>query len=301
MTTYLRSGEAARRLGVTTNTLYAYVSRGRVNRTVAADGRTSLFDLDEIDALREASRRGPVEAPPSIDVRIATGVTRLDEDGPTVRGRPLDQLIDHPFESVAELLWTGEPPSSPPVWSPVDTRPRSGDVDDGPMSAITRLALDLDDGTSGASVGRRLLATIPDRLGTTVAPGASFAHRLAGIWVREPDDRLVRAVDAALVALADHELATSTLAVRIATSTRASTTASLVAGLATVSGDLHGGAARHVHLLLADAGRRGARSAIDAAVARHGRVPGFGHAIYRRRDPRFELLMPIVRDVPSTA
>lgn len=67
MTTFVRAPEAARRLGVSTATLYAYVSRGRIGRVRAADGRASLFAVDEIDALTERSRRRPTAPPPTID------------------------------------------------------------------------------------------------------------------------------------------------------------------------------------------------------------------------------------------
>ena len=61
MTTYVRADEAARILGVSKPTLYAYVSRGRVSRTIAPDGRASLFALDEIESLADAGVHGSGE------------------------------------------------------------------------------------------------------------------------------------------------------------------------------------------------------------------------------------------------
>ena len=48
----LTTAQAAARLGVKPQTLYAYVSRGLIHRTVAMDGRSSLFDPAELDALK---------------------------------------------------------------------------------------------------------------------------------------------------------------------------------------------------------------------------------------------------------
>ena len=56
MPTLIGASEAAGLLGVTKPTLYAYVSRGSVTRRVAVDGRTSLYDRDEIEALAGRSR-----------------------------------------------------------------------------------------------------------------------------------------------------------------------------------------------------------------------------------------------------
>ncbi len=51
----LTAKQAATRLGVKLETLYAYVSRGVLRRTLAADGRTSRFDAAEVESL---ARRG---------------------------------------------------------------------------------------------------------------------------------------------------------------------------------------------------------------------------------------------------
>ena len=53
----IEAEEAAARLGVKRATLYAYVSRGLLSRTPHPDGRRSLFDADEVEALRARSRR----------------------------------------------------------------------------------------------------------------------------------------------------------------------------------------------------------------------------------------------------
>ena len=73
MSRYVRAGEAARLLGVQKATLYAYVSRGLVSRTVAIDGRTSLYALDDIEVLAARTRRQDSEPKPSLDVQIVTG------------------------------------------------------------------------------------------------------------------------------------------------------------------------------------------------------------------------------------
>ena len=109
---YVGAAEAARQLGVQRATLYAYVSRGLVERRVAVDGRTSLYSVDDLEALagRTRPRRDP-EARPSLDVQIVTAVTELDEAGPRYRGRDVAELARSvTYEQVAELLWSGSLP-----------------------------------------------------------------------------------------------------------------------------------------------------------------------------------------------
>jgi citrate synthase len=121
-----------------------------------------------------------------------------------------------------------------------------------------------------------------------------IAHRLTSSLTTQPDDDLVDAVRAALVLLADHELASSTVAVRIAASTRADVYDAVLSGLGTVNGPLHGGASRQAHLVLAEAAERGAAAALDAALRWQRLVPGFGHFLYEEGDPRFSALMAFV-------
>ncbi len=299
MTTWVRAPEAARRLGVTTATLYSYVSRGRVHRTLGSDGRSSLFDVTELDALAAASSR-PTRPPSTIDVRIATCITQLDEAGIRYRCVQFDDLVDEPFERVCDLLWHGSlgelTESALRSISPA----RTGQAPTSVISLI-RLAADVDVGSAPVETAVRFLDAIAPRSCPSDVH-SSFADRLTRRWVEDPAPALVRAVNSTLVLLADHELATSTLAVRVATSARASPVASLIAGLATVEGDLHGAASSHVHRMFEQieaAGPGGAERVLTGYRRRRERVPGFGHKVYRDRDPRFSLLLDRVRELPD--
>ncbi len=297
MTTYLRAPEAARRLGVTTATLYSYVSRGRIERTLGSDGRSSLFDLADIDALIAASSR-PVPPAPTIDVRISTSITRLDESGLRYRGVPVDELVDEPFERVCSLLWNGSLTSLDDAAlrgaSPTPNAARSD------VLSLIRLATDVDPLLEPVAAACQLLAAIASSE-TGEQQGAPFAHRLVACWAPHASPQLVRAVNSTLVLLADHGLATSTLAVRVAASVRAAPVAALVAGLATVQGELHGAAASHAHGLFVEVEKRGAVPVLTRYRSDNRRVPGFGHKIYRDCDPRFERLLERVREIPAPA
>jgi citrate synthase len=81
----------------------------------------------------------------------------------------------------------------------------------------------------------------------------------------------------------------TTVAVRIAASTRSDVYDAVLAGLGTVNGPLHGGASRQAHVLLEDAERRGGAAALDDALKWQRGAPGFGHFLYDA-DPRFDVL-----------
>ena len=99
----------------------------------------------------------------------------------------------------------------------------------------------------------------------------------------------LRALDTTLVLLAEHELATSTLAVRVAASTRAKPAEAVVTGLGTASGPFHGRAAVRVHRRLAD----------GLGPVAHDQLAGFGHPVHHVGDPRFAPLLAQVLNIAS--
>ena len=311
MSTLIRSTEAAEILGVSKPTLYAYVSRGRLRRTTAADGRTSLFARDEVERLGAQSRRSAPGPRPTIDVQIRSDVTTLHEHALEFRGHDLIDLIGgRRFEDVAETLWAGgaaEPPTGT-TWPTAEIADAAAidPVVGIPATAIGRLAiaahvldaLHRDDGA--ATAARRLLLVTPGLFGSRRRTG-SYALRLTSAWVRRPSSDLVAAVDTALSLLADHELATSTLAVRVAASTRTSPHAAFAAGLAAIEGLLHGSASASVHAFLDRCAEQGRTEAIGERRSARQPIPGFGHKVYRAVDPRYAPLMDAVRRIDADA
>lgn len=296
------ASEAARLLGVTTATLYAYVSRGRITRSTGADGRTSLFALDEVERLADKSRRAPLGPRPTIDVRVSSSITTLRDDGLSIRGHELpDLVLNHSFEAIAGLLWTGE--VGPESWHA--ERGRVEPAIPSGLQPISRLAVtaqilgDLYPGDDAATAARRLITAAPGVLGSRRKTG-SVAERLTSVWQRTPAAELVAAIDTALGLLSDHELATSTLAVRVAASVRASPMAAFSAGLAVVSGPLHGMASIEAHDFFVECARDGVTPTVARYRSERRRIPGFGHKVYRGRDPRFEVLLESVRKVSDS-
>ncbi|HEY5024607.1 MAG TPA: citrate synthase [Acidimicrobiales bacterium] len=312
----LESAEAARRLGVKLPTLYAYVSRGLLVSHPAPQGRRSLFASEDVEALAKRSRGGK-----TTETRLATvttSTTQLRDDGPVYRGTPAIALATTvPYEQAADLLWRGE--ATDVAWEPFALQPPVGlGASDRLRWAVVMagagdpLRSDLRP-TSVVGVARRLVATMIDvlpgpPLSTAPTPPLvlgtkRWEHTVAGALTArlapEPNADLVRAVNAALILLADHELATSTVAVRVAASARANLYDALLAGLGVVAGPLHGGASQLAYGLVRDAEELGPERALDETLRWQHRLPGFGHSVYQGDDPRFTVLKGLVDDLWS--
>ena len=104
------------------------------------------------------------------------------------------------------------------------------------------------------------------------------------------------ALDAYLVTIIDHGFNASTFAARVAASTRAGLTSAALAGLCALKGPLHGGAPGPVIEMLDQIGASDRAEAwLEQALDRGDRLMGFGHRIYRVRDPRADALKRAVR------
>jgi citrate synthase len=136
-----------------------------------------------------------------------------------------------------------------------------------------------------------ILAPAGELAGTGAARRLWPALRRDG---RAPRPDQLAALDAALVLLADHELAASTLAARVAASAWADPYRVVLAGLGPLGGVLHGGAGAAVEAMLDDAERVGPFAALDQRITA-GAVAGFGHRVYRDRDPRADHLIARLR------
>ena len=302
---YLTTAEVARRLGVKTETVYAYASRGLL-RSVRLPGRRGSFFAQS--AIEEFVARGREERQPSGAVeRIRTELTLLDGDELSYRGhRVTDLATSHTFESVATLLWTGglpdrelfptDPTLVATVRAALAALPDAARTTDrfkvaaAVLGATDPLRFDLSDGAV-VRAGRRLIGVLADALPGDAGDGDLIAQRLAGKLGGRPVDPDL--LDLALVLLADHDLAVSTVAVRVAASARAHPYSVVSAGLGAVDGQYHGVASTLAYRFLRDA----ADDPFGALAERQrtGGVPGFGHRVYRTRDPRADALFAALR------
>jgi citrate synthase len=316
---WIGAADASARLGVKSATLYAYVSRGVLTRRRSRGGR-SLFDPAEIERLAGHGR--PRRPPGPADLVIESQLTALEGGRPFYRGRDVLELaVAADFEDVAGWLWTGETARSA-RWRAAPESVAAGrgaqsglpaqtlllerlQVITAALAATDPLRLNLDP-PAVVAAGQNLIAGMVDCLpaaGPAAGPpqGATIAARLWSRLTAAPaDPQRVDLLRAALVLLADHELAASTLAARVAASVRAGPYGAVSAGLGVLGGALHGGASLGAQALLAEAGEPARAPRVVAERLRRGeRIPGFGHAVYTSGDRRAAFLLAAIRSAAA--
>ena len=313
--------QVADRLGVELATVYAYASRGSLTRHPGPDGRSSRYDPDEVELLAQRSRpRSIRRGIGAVDVVIGTTVSEIGDGWIRYRNHDLAELAGSAsFETVASLLWTGELMDPDELSAPqplvrarvIDAVGRATRALPKNAAISSRLAVGaaaaapwlpaVADDADPTKVGLLLLDALVESLPLIgSAPAGKTATLAARLWPRisgrAATARRVAALDLALVMLAEHELATSTLAVRVAASTGAAPAASVLAGIGAVSGPLHGQAAVRVHDRLLAGPNVGAE-----ILAEDGPVSGFGHPVHLHGDPRFAVLHEAVLAIAQPA
>ena len=183
----------------------------------------------------------------------------------------------------------------------------TGLLDRSPIEAMRALTARLADGDDLATALRLLAApavftaaVVRAEAGEApVAPDPSLPHAadilrmMRGKPARQAE---IDALDTYLVTVSDHGLNASTFAARVIASTRAGLTSAVLGGISALKGPLHGGAPGPVIEMLDEIGNpANARAWIEQALARGDRLMGFGHRIYRVRDPRADALKAAVR------
>lgn len=302
---YLTTAEVARRLNVKPETVYAYVSRGQLTSVRARGRRGSLFAADEVERLagRSVDYLGVME-------RIETELSLLQDDELYYRGYLVrDLATTQTIESVAELLWTGELSPYQGFLAPRDlvklarnavaVAPETARLTDqlriavAVLGAADPLRFDLSAG-SVLETARRLLAVLVEALPGPTGEGGLAEQLWPKLSTAEPRPDIL---NAALVLLADHGLAVSTVAARVAASARANLYSVVSAGLGALDGHYHGAATTLAYQFIQQA----LQNPVDALSdqLRSGKpVPGFGHRIYQYRDPRADLLLGLLAGPP---
>ena len=236
-----------------------------------------------------------------------------------IRGRSLDELAGRTrYEDVARLLWDGFFDGLPRDFGPALGEARAavfaevsaldtGLLDRSPIEAMRALTARLADGDSSdiafrlmaapavftAAVVRAQAGEAPIRPDPALGHAADILRMIKG---RPASRAEADALDTYLVTVSDHGLNASTFAARVIASTRAGLASAVLGGISALKGPLHGGAPGPIIDMLDGIGRpENARAWIEAALDRGDRLMGFGHRVYRVRDPRADALKGAVR------
>jgi citrate synthase len=251
-----------------------------------------------------------------------------------IGGYELKQLAGSvTFEEAAHLLWKGHLPS--PSEADVLSREMAAlrSIPESTMTVVREAAkrgtlpidtlrmacsmLSLDAGhasdishAADVSTAKMLVARFPTIVAAhmravtgqePIAPradlslAANFLYMVSG---REPDPLVARALDTYWVTVVDHGMNASTFVARVIASTRSDMVSAVTGAIGALKGPLHGGAPGPVLDMLMDI--RTAENAEDwvrRELSAGRRIMGFGHRIYKVRDPRAEVLAQVAGDM----
>ena len=256
---------------------------------------------------------------------IAAHTILSDVDGAAgrlvIRGRSLDQLSGQvTYEAVVHLLFGGFFDDLPeaPVLAAGLGRARAEVFAEvaaldarliglGVIEAVRALMARLPDGDDLHTALRLVAAPAVFTAAVTrrrqglqpIAPDATLGHAadlLRMLKGRAATAAEVAGLDAYLVTVSDHGLNASTFTARVIASTHAGLTSAVLGGISALKGPLHGGAPGPVIEMLDEIGSPdNAQAWLEGALDRGDRLMGFGHRVYKVRDPRADALKRAVK------
>ncbi len=303
---YLDADEAARTLGVSVSTLYAYVSRKKIRSQPVPGTKKRRYWKDDILSLHSET------APQPSDVLAATTqITLINEAGPFYRGKSALRLADSAtIEEVAGLLWDADPADAfaPRAFVATDSYGRILQVLEGatPTERVMTLLPVIERGNpraydlsragyvrNAAEIMRWMAGIIVGAPGPTAQPLHAFLATSLGKPAIYAD--LIRRL---LVLAADHELDPTTYAVRAVANTGVTAYQIAIAGIATSAGRrLIFGRAQSLSRLLDElAVSTDPAEPIIRRLREGEAIPGFTSSLYKAGDPRATSLLASIKD-----
>jgi len=328
---YISAPEAMKLLSIRQQSLYAYVSRGWIRSVPQPGKKDKLYLREDVDKLvtrsRARSGHGAVAASAMNwgEPIIPTSITEITPEGPRYRGRLAVDLarMRMPFESVAELLWTGIVHDELPPWPRTKASAELKRLTDSlvpikasdqllEIFAMVTLHLGISRGTVADRIrngrtldaSRQIIQTLVGCCGfatdggryVPMLEGQTIAKGLMQSLSIEPTDENHEAVETLLTLLADHELSPGTFTARVAASSGCTLHSCIASALSVSSGLEIGRLYNRVDEFLK--GGRSRSDLMQRAVELQERgvvVPGFVHPLYPNGDPRGKLLLEVAR------
>jgi len=319
---YMSAVQAAGMLGISLPTLYSYVSRGMLrSEAVAGRPRTRRYLREDVRRLREQKegRRDPAKAAAGGlhwgSPVLESSLTLISEGRIYYRGADVIELAQHAtLEEVAALLWTGDRGQAPALFS----RAPSQQNQELPRAALSRIAKTAHLGPvercqivlplaaamdfsaynlrpaavpkTGARILRLLFSAVCGR-----PASVPLEVSLQETWLprRRAAADLLRA---ALIVCADHELNVSAFTARCIASAQATPYEVVAGALAALKSRRHGGLSAQVEALFREAAQaKSLRLFLAERLRLHAHLPGFGHRLYPKGDPRAALLLSLAQ------
>lgn len=230
-----------------------------------------------------------------------TRLSRIDGEAGQliVKGKHLDELTTLSFEEVAELLWETRPNLGP---ARVEAYRRLPELPDQPLPALQAAlaTLNTNDPDLVAATVPVALAAWNRRGQKPLEPDPQAGHVedfLRLFHGPAPSHQATKALTVYLATVAEHGLNASTFTARVVASTGAHASDVVLAALCALKGPLHGGAPGPVLDLLDSLSPDTVEVQLRERLKNRERLMGFGHRVYRTRDPRAEVLKQAVQSL----
>ena len=335
MNDMLTREEALDILNIKPATLYAYVSRGLIRATPHEDGRKRLYLRRDIEQLSTRKRgRSPMGSVAESTMRLGdpvlhSAITQITPHGPRYRNKLATDLAaaGASFESVAYLLMTGIWQDSLAIWAPADTPPdvlrflstyegKIASSDIGDLIGMLPFALamqgrgtrEIADG-SAVQAARLMIQSMAGCIGF-LGPKRAFVKRetdesIAGQILRAAGAAVtpetLRAINMALIVLADNELAPATFSARVAASTNADLFNCVASAIGSHVGFSTGTGTEKIETLLLCAPMSALDTRLDRVREYGASLFGFNHPLYLGADPRADLMLQAAGDIAKSA
>ena len=156
----------------------------------------------------------------------------------------------------------------------------------------------------------RLLATIPTMVAAfqlmrkgndPVRPRDDLDYSANFLYMldeKEPDPLAARIFDVCLILHAEHTMNASTFSARVTASTLTDPYAVVASAVGTLGGPLHGGANEEVIQMLEEIGSvANVRPYLEDCLERKAKIMGFGHRVYKVKDPRATILQDLAQQL----
>ena len=232
-----------------------------------------------------------------------------------IAGYPVDELAGHAtFEETTWLLWHGDLPSADELDAFRAALAAGRPLPDATVALLRECARRQVDAMDALRMAAGTLSLVSDeaeaivaRLPAIVASYARLRHGRQPLAPRTdlghaanflymlsgdvPDPERVRGLETYLNTVVDHGLNASTFTARVITSTGSDLVSAVVGALGALKGPLHGGApgpALDMVFEIGDASR--ARDVLRRKIEAGEKLMGFGHRVYKVRDPRADVL-----------
>jgi citrate synthase len=223
-----------------------------------------------------------------------------------IAGHRVEELASWRFEDVVALLWgtvARKSPASPPRNQDPMAQDPTAQNPTAPLMDALRAGVAALSAQDDAEAAPLLLASCPvivaaawrrqqrlEPLASRPELGfaANYLYLLQGV---EPDAERVRALETYLNTVVDHGLNASTFTARVIASTGSDLVSAVTGALGALKGPLHGGApgpALDMVFEIGDASR--AEEVLRRKIESGERLMGFGHRVYKVRDPRADVL-----------